>query len=158
MIDLAHIRHLIHEGQWSTARAEASGDAVAEEYVKEHARMDNATPMPEIDHPDLELDLLRYIESDAEQKLGVPDENGGGAWGHKPGESDGSGDGARGDDWLTGDGGRQVNEYHATADGDGWCLSAIAVDDEGGIHQPFDGGGGWGPEHYKDWHYSAQDD
>lgn len=38
MTDLAHIRHLIHSKRWSTARAAASGDVVALEYVRAHAK------------------------------------------------------------------------------------------------------------------------
>lgn len=38
MVDLAHIRHLVHDAKWSTARAAASGDGVALEYVRAHAR------------------------------------------------------------------------------------------------------------------------
>lgn len=37
MADLALIRHLVHSGHWSTARAEASGDALALDYVRTHA-------------------------------------------------------------------------------------------------------------------------
>lgn len=37
MAELARIRHLIYEGRWSTARAEASGDAVGLAYIRAHA-------------------------------------------------------------------------------------------------------------------------
>lgn len=37
MHDLSHVRHLVHEARWSTARALASGDAVALAYVRNHA-------------------------------------------------------------------------------------------------------------------------
>lgn len=49
MTRLALARHLILEGQWSTARALASGCAVSVEYVRQHARR---TPHVETDDCD----------------------------------------------------------------------------------------------------------
>lgn len=45
MSTLAHIRHLIYAGRWSTARALASHDRVALAYVREHATR-TAAPHP----------------------------------------------------------------------------------------------------------------
>lgn len=46
MRDLSYIRHLVVEGRWSSARAEAAGDAVALEYVHAHATRVGVIPEP----------------------------------------------------------------------------------------------------------------
>lgn len=53
MTDLAHIRHLIHDAKWSTARAEASGDVVALEYVRAHAARAEVVEVEVVPHGDL---------------------------------------------------------------------------------------------------------
>lgn len=99
MADLAYIRHLIYKGQWSAARAEAAGDAIAMEYVEASAALIEGEPIPAVVSGFLEMNYIGEFGNGC--GYGYPHQGDG------YGQSDHAGFGAgddRGDGYDDGDG------------------------------------------------------
>lgn len=141
MGDLGHIRHLIHSGQWSTARALATGDVVALDYVQRHARRAEAAQAPRFEdgsHDDGESRGFRHIAGDGWGR--------GHVYGYGDGSEHGLGEGCGyGDDFGYGDGDGR-GPFSGARPGDGFSSpgSANYRGDGGGYGYAY----GYGAHHW----------